>query len=138
MKGKWILVVLLACVSLSHAADFKPAKVLELKDASEVGANTVSDSSEGLAGTPGFVPALLSRCRLIVAIDKMSYTAVFPANKHLKISDFNAGDFISARIEGSKLVIKTLDGKVMRAKIASREPLEAAAQEKPAASLPKK
>ena len=134
MKYKWIVALFLSLGALGYAADFKSAKVLELKDASEVGANTVSDSSEGLAGAPGFVPALLSRCRLTVAIDKTSYSAIFPVNKHLKITDFNTGDFISARIEGNKLVIKTIDGKEMRAKIASQEPIEAAPQEKPAAS----
>lgn len=134
MKPKSILVLFLALGALCQAADFKSAKVLELKDASEVGANTVSDSSEGLAGAPGFVPAVLSRCRLTVAIEKTSYTAIFPVNKHLKIGDFNAGDFISARIEGNKLVIKTLDGKEMKSKIASHEPVEAVPQEKPASS----
>lgn len=137
MNGKYIFVLLLALSSLGRAADFRSAKILEIKDASEVGANTVADSSEGLTGAPGFVPAVLSRCRLTVAMNKTSYTAIFPVNKHLKITDFNPGDFISARIEGNKLVIKTLDGKEMKSKIASREPIEPAAQEKPAASQPK-
>ena len=104
-----------------------------------MGANTVADSSEGIvslpaSGSPGFVPALLSRCRLTVAIEKTSYTAVYPVNKHLKITDFNPGDFISARIEGNKLVIKSLDGKEMKSKILSHEAIEATTQEKPAAS----
>lgn len=142
MNGKRILLLVLALVSLCAAADFKPAKVLEIKDASEVGANTVADSSEGIvslpaSGAPGFVPALLSRCRLTVAIDKTSYTAVYPVNKHLKITDFNPGDFISVRIEGNKLVIKTLDGKELKSKIVSHEPVEATAQEKSAARQPK-
>ena len=127
----------MALGALCHAADFKSAKVLELKDASEVGANTVSDSSEGLTGAPGFVPALLSRCRLTVEIDKTSYTAIFPVNKHLKITDFSPGDFISVRIDGNRLVIKTLDGKEMKSKIASHEPVEGVPQEKSAASQAK-
>ena len=114
MNGKYIFVLLLALSSLGRAADFRSAKILEIKDASEVGANTVADSSEGLTGAPGFVPAVLSRCRLTVAMNKTSYTAIFPVNKHLKITDFNPGDFISVRIEGNKLVIKTLDGKELK------------------------
>lgn len=132
MNCKRILVLLFALSALCQAADFKPARVLEIRDASEVGANTVSNSSEGLSGAPGFVPAVLSRCRIAVAIDQTSYTAVYPVNKHLKITDFNAGDFISARIEGNKLVIKTVDGKEMKSKILSRESIEATTQEKPA------
>ena len=127
MNRKHIFVLLFAISTLCQAADFKPARVLEIRDASEVGASTVSDSSEGLSGAPGFVPAVLSRCRIAVAIDKTSYTAVYPVNKHLKITDFSPGDFISARIEGNKLVIKTLDGKEMKSKIVSHEPIQASA-----------
>jgi hypothetical protein len=114
------------CSTLVWAADFKSAKLLEIRDASEVGANTVTDSSEGLTGTPTFVPAMLSRCRITVELDGTSYTALYPVNKHLKITDYNPGDLVPVRIEGKKLVIKTLDGKEMKAKIAHREPLEPA------------
>ena len=134
MKRQRIFALILALGVVCHAADFKPAKVLEMRDASEVGANTVSDSSEGLAGAPGFVPAVLSRCRLVVAIDGTAYTAVYPASKHLKVTDFNPGDLISARIAGNKLVIKTLDGKEMKSKILSREASESRSGEKPPAS----
>ncbi len=130
MNRKGIFVLFLTLSALCQAADFKPAKVLEIRDASEVGANTVADSSEGLTGAPGFVPAVLSRCRIAVAIDKTSYTAVYPVNKHLRVTDFNPGDFISARIEGNKLVIKTLDGKEMKSKIVKHEPIETPASPK--------
>lgn len=129
MNSKGILVLLLALSTICQAADFKQAKVLEIRDASEVGANTVSDSSEGLSGAPGFVPAVLSRCRLTLAIDKTSYTAIYPVNNHLKITDFSPGDFISARIEGNKLLIKTLDGKEMKSKIVKHGPIEASASQ---------
>lgn len=134
MNRKVILAMLLTVTAVCQAADFKPAKVLEMRDASEVGANTVADSSEGIvslpaSGSPGFVPAVLSRCRLTLAIDKTSYTAIYPVNNHLKITDFNPGDFISARIEGNKLVIKTLDGKEMKSKIVKHEPIEASASQ---------
>jgi hypothetical protein len=134
---KRILAILLAWSCLAWAADFKPAKLLDVRDASQVGANTIADSSEGVTGAPAFVPAFLSRCQITVALDGRSYTAIFPVNKHLKVGDLNTGDFIPARIEGSRLVIKTLDGKQMKSKIVSREPLESAHPEKSAAAQKK-
>jgi len=138
MKARSTLGLLLLLSCLCSAAEFRQAKVLEMRDASEVGANTVADSSEGIvtlptAGTPGFVPAMLSRCRLTIAVDNTSYSAIFPVNKHLRVTDFNPGDFISARIDGSHMIIKTLDGKQVKAKIVSREAIAPAAAQKPAA-----
>jgi hypothetical protein len=128
------LLMLLVCSLLVWAADFKPAKLLEIRDASEVGANTVSNSPEGITGQATYVPAVLSRCKITLALDGISYSAIYPANNHLKIGDFNAGDFILARIEGSKLVIKTIDGKEMKSKIVHREPIETPATAKPVES----
>ncbi len=126
--------IFLLCSLLAWAADYKPAKLLEVQDASEVGANTVTDSSEGLTGQATFVPAIISRCRVTVALNGTSYTAIFPVNKHLKIADLSPGDFIPARIESNKLVIKTIDGKEMKAKIVRREPLEVPPVKKTAGS----
>lgn len=131
---KRILATLLLFTSLAWSAGFKPAKVLDVRDASEVGANTVADSSEGVTGAPSFVPAMLSRCQITVALEGTSYAAIFPVNKHLRIGDFAAGDSISARIEGNKLIIKSLDGKELKSKVARREPVEATPQEKSAAA----
>jgi len=127
---KKVLGMLLFCSLLAWSADFKPAKLLELRDASEVGANTVSDSSEGLSGAPKFVPAMLERCRVTISLEGTNYSAIFPVSKHLRITDFNLGDFIPARIEGNKLVIKTLDGKILKSKIVNREDAHASTSEK--------
>jgi len=127
---KKVLGMLLFCSLLAWSADFKPAKLLELRDASEVGANTVSDSSEGLRGAPKFVPAMLERCRVTISLEGTNYSAIFPVSKHLRITDFNLGDFIPARIEGNKLVIKTLDGKILKSKIVNREDAHASTSEK--------
>jgi len=113
------------------AGDFKPAKLTDIRDASEVGANTVTDSSEGLTGTPTYVPAMLSRCLITLELDGTRYTAVYPVNKHLKVTDFTPGELVPARIEGNKLVIKSLDGKELKAKISHREPLEKTSGNKP-------
>jgi len=119
---KRVLVAVVFCSLIAQAANFKPARVVEIRDASEVGANTVTNNSEGvIQGNPTFVPALLSRCQLTVELDGTNYTALYPVNKHLKITDYNPGDSVPARIEGNKLVIKTLDGKEVKAKIASRQ-----------------
>jgi len=127
---KKVLGMLLFCSLLAWSADFKPAKLLELRDASEVGANTVSDSSEGLSGAPKFVPAMLERCRVTISLEGTNYSAIFPDSKHLRITDFNLGDSIPARIEGNKLVIKTLDGKILKSKIVNREDAHASTSEK--------
>jgi hypothetical protein len=127
---KKVLGLLLLCSSLAWSADFKPAKLLEIRDASEVGANTVTDSSEGLTGSPKFVPAMLERCQVTVALEGTSYSAIYPASKHLKVTDFAVGDFIPVRIEGNKMVIKTLDGKMLKSKIVRRETTETSSGDK--------
>jgi hypothetical protein len=127
---KRVLGALLLLSLLAWSADFKPAKLLEIRDASEVGANTVTDSSEGVTGAPTFIPALLERCQVTLALGGVSYSAIYPVSKHLKITDFTAGEIIPARIEGNKLVIKTLDGKVLKSKIVHREAIDAAPQKK--------
>jgi hypothetical protein len=127
---KKVLGLLLLCSSLAWSADFKPAKLLEIRDASEVGANTVTDSSEGLTGSPKFVPAMLERCKVTVVVDGTSYSAIYPVSRHLKITDFAIGDFIPARIEGNKMVIKTLDGKILKSKIVGRETTETPSSDK--------
>ena len=48
-------------------------------------------------------------------------TAIFREDQHFKITDFNPGDSIQARIEGKKLVVKRLDGKEMKSKIIRQE-----------------
>jgi hypothetical protein len=60
---------------------------------------------------------MVYRCYLTVEIDHERYSAVFPVNQHFRLSDFNTGDEIPARIEGNKLVIRTPDGKQMKSKI---------------------
>jgi hypothetical protein len=131
---KRTLWVFLLFAALAWAADFKPAKILDVRDASEVGANTVTDSSEGVSGAPKFVPAMLSRCQITVALDGVSYTAVYPVNNHLRLADLNVGDFIPTRIEANKMVIKALDGKEIKAKIAHRETIDASETQKPPAN----
>lgn len=124
--------VLLLLTAAAWAADFQSAKLLEARDASQVGANTVADSSEGITHDATFVSAVLSRCQISVALEGQSYTAIYPVNKHLRMADLIVGELIPARIEGNRLVIKTLDGKEMKAKIVRREPLEVLPAQKPA------
>jgi len=110
--------LVLVCVlsTVAWAADYKDAKVVELRDATQVGAATVYSTSP--SGPPSTdVPAIAYRCYLTVELDREQYSAIFPVNNHLKISDFNSGDIIPARISGNKLLIRTLDGKEMKSKI---------------------
>lgn len=121
-----IIFVLSAAV---NAADYKLGKVVEIHDASSLAESAVSNhpvSAQGGGGATASIPSQFLRCALTVALDGTSYTAVFREDQHFKITDFNTGDPIQARIEGKKLVIKRLDGKEMKSKIIRQEPIEAA------------
>jgi hypothetical protein len=110
--------LLLLCVlsTLSFAADYKDATIVELRDATEVGTAEVTNTNT-VGPYAKDVPAMVYRCYLTVEIDHEKYSAVFPVNQHFRLSDLNTGDTIAARIEGNKLVIRTPDGKQMKSKI---------------------
>jgi hypothetical protein len=110
--------LLLLCVlsTLAFAADYKDATIIELRDATAVGTAEVTNTST-VGPYAKDVPAMVYRCYLTVEIDHERYSAVFPVNQHFRLSDFNTGDEIPARIEGNKLVIRTPDGKQMKSKI---------------------
>ena len=107
--------------TLSFAANYKDATVVELRDATQVGTAEVSNTST-VGPYAKDVPAMVFRCYLTVEIEHAKYSAIFPVNQHLKMSDFGAGDTISARVDGNKLVIRTPDGKEMKSKIVDRTP----------------
>lgn len=107
--------------TLSFAADFKDATIVELRDATQVGTAEVSNTST-VGPYAKDVPAMVFRCYLTVEIDHAKYSAIFPVNQHFKMSDFGAGDSIPARVDGNKLTIRTPDGKEMKSKIVERTP----------------
>jgi hypothetical protein len=118
---KRLVGTLLLCSSLATAADFKTAKVIEVRDASELGASVDTDvKADGKTTT--ISPAIAYRCEVTVALESVNYTAIYPSSKHLNPSEVVAGDAIPARIEGNKLVLKVPDGKQVKAKIVSRTP----------------
>jgi hypothetical protein len=126
-----ILCVMLLFVTVTSAADFKLAKVVEVHDASSLAETAVPNHPVAVqAGqaTTTSIPSQYLRCEITIALEGTNYTAVYPVSEHFKTTDFAAGDMISARIEGRKLVLKRLDGKEMKAKIARQE----AAQPAPA------
>jgi hypothetical protein len=118
---KRLVGTLLLCSSLATAADFKTAKVIEVRDASELGASVDTDvKADGKTTT--ISPAIAYRCEVTVALEGVNYTAIYPSSKHLNPSELVAGDAIQARVEGNKLVLKVPDGKQVKAKIVSRTP----------------
>jgi len=112
-----ILSVLAACSPSLWSANFKSAKVIEVRDASFTGAGIAADASQGVAGTPSEVPAYVQKCLITVSIDGKQYSAIYPIDKHFKMTDLVEGQQVEARVEGNKLVLQRLDGKEMKAKI---------------------
>jgi hypothetical protein len=115
--------LLLICLlsTLSFAADYKDATIVELRDATQVGTAEVSNTST-VGPYAKDVPAMVFRCYLTVEIEHAKYSAVFPVNQHFKMSDLSTGDTIPARVDGNKLIIRTPDGKEMKSKIVERTP----------------
>jgi hypothetical protein len=100
------------------AADFKTARVLEVRDASEAGANVAGREPISGKDPTALVGAVVPRCLIKLAIEGKSYSAVYIEDKHFKRTDVVEGEQVSARIEGNKLVLKRpTDGKEMKAKI---------------------
>lgn len=124
---KSVFCTLLLLSSMAVAADFKLAKVLELHDASSLAEAAVANHPVAIkAGgeQTASVPSAYMRCEITVTLAGTSYTAVYPVDQHFKMTDYNVGDMIPARIDGKKLVLKRLDGKEMKAKILRQEPTE--------------
>jgi hypothetical protein len=115
-----ILSVLTALSLFSWSANFKSAKVIEVRDASFTGAGIAADASLGVAGTPSEVPAYVQKCLITVSIDDKQYSAIYPIDKHFKMTDLVEGQQVQARVEGNKLVLQRLDGKEMKAKVIPR------------------
>jgi hypothetical protein len=110
---KRVLIALLVCCSGMAAADFQQVKLLDVAP---------YKSPQLIAGA---TPILVEHnmFTLTVAIGDLSYSASYYAQRHVKSSDFIVGDSIPAKIEGDKLVIKSADGKEMKARITRRERL---------------
>jgi len=116
---KRMLAIALLLAGVATAGDFKSAKVIEIHDASELGASVLTNTK--MDGQPTDVqPAIAYRCELTVVLEGVSYSAIFPESRHFKSTDFAPGDIISARADGKRLAIETLDGKQLKARITSR------------------
>ena len=125
--GRPLTAVLLLC-AVAFGADYKLAKVIEVHDASSLAAEAVANHPVAVQAGGGQTTSIggqSMRCEITVALEGTNYSAVYPVDQHFKFTDFSAGDLISARIEGKKLVLKRLDGKEMKAKITRQEPVTA-------------
>jgi len=125
---KRMFAVLLLFSSLAAAADYKLAKVLAVHDVSELAEAAVANhpvATQGGGGATTSIPSQDLRCEITIALDGISYTAIYREDQHFKITDFGPGDLIQARIEGKKLVLKRLNGKDIKSKIEKQGPVEA-------------
>jgi hypothetical protein len=114
-KLKHALILLLAS-AVAFAGDFKAARVIEVSDASELGASVDTDVKAD--GKPTVIsPAIAYRCQVTIALDGVKYTAIFPSSKYLNPGEVVAGDSVLARVEGHKLALQLHGGKPVRAKI---------------------
>jgi len=120
---------LLLLSSLAFAADFKLARVLDVRDASSLAESAVANHpvaiQAGGAQTTS-VPSQYLRCEVTVALEGIRYSAVYPVDQHFKMTDLSVGDMVEARIDGKKLVLKRMDGKEMKSKIVHQGPVEPA------------
>lgn len=128
MKRNFAAILLLS--ALACAADFKLGKVVDVHDASSLAASAVANHPVAIqagGGQTTSVPSQQLRCEITVAIEGISYTAVYSVDQHFKMTDFSAGDLVHARVDGKKLVLKRLDGKEMKSKIVRQGPTETSA-----------
>jgi hypothetical protein len=125
MKRNFTAILLLS--SLTWAAEFRTAKVIDVHDASSLAATAVPNHPVAVqagGGQTTSVPGQQLRCEITVELEGSTYTAVYPVDQHFKMTDFSAGDLVHARIDGKKLVLKRLDGKEMKSKIIRQGPVE--------------
>jgi hypothetical protein len=126
---KRLLAMFVLTTSFANAADYKLAKVLDVRDASSLAEAAVANhpvAAQAGGGVTASIPSQYLRCEMTVALDGTQYTVVFREDQHFKITDFNPGDPVQVRIEGKKLVLKRLDGKEMKSKILKQGPVESA------------
>jgi len=114
---KHAISLLLLC-TFAFASDFKTARVVEVKDASELGASVDTDTKAD-GKTTTITPSIAYRCEVTVALDGVNYTAIYPSSKHLNTTDLVAGDAVLAKIEGNKLALQLPGSKPVKAKIIS-------------------
>jgi hypothetical protein len=102
--------------ALAVAQDFQQAKLLDVTAYTTAGPSIVAPNG----GMPVIIPTSRNMFTITVALRDMSYSAQYSQTRHFKPSELIVGDLISARIDGDKLVLKTSDGKDIKAKIVRR------------------
>jgi len=119
-----VLAVLLTLATITLAADFKQARIVDFQDVSEVGGGTINGpSSNGVDITPtAHVPSAIPKCELTLLLDGKTYTALFSEDRHFQIADLERGKLIPVRIEGKKIGMqRPSDGKEIKGKILREE-----------------
>ena len=115
-----VLAAILILASLTLAADFKQARIVDFQDVSEVGGGTITGpSSNGVDITPtAHVPSAIPKCEVTLLLDGKTYVALFSEDRHFQIADLERGKLIPVRIEGRKIAMqRPSDGKEIKGKI---------------------
>jgi hypothetical protein len=115
-----VVAVLFFLAATTLAADFKPARVVDFQDVSEVAGGTINGlSSNGVAVTPtSRVPSAILKCEVTLQVEGKTYTVLFAQDQHFRMTDLERGKFIPVRLEGKKLAMqRPSDGKEIKGKI---------------------
>ena len=116
---KSLIATLLLLQAVGFAADFQQAKLIDVQGFKQAGASIIAPNN----GYPGVIPTSRNMFTITVALENMSYSGQFRENRHFKPSQLIVGDSIQARIDGEKLILKTVAGKEEKAQIIRRERL---------------
>jgi hypothetical protein len=113
---KRLLTVLVMLSASAVAQDFSQAKLLDVVAFTVAGPSIIAPNGQN----PVIIPTSRNMFTITVALNDMSYSAQYPQARHFRPSELIVGDQILARIDGDKLILKTSDGKEMKAKIVRR------------------
>lgn len=115
-----MLAALLLSSVLSLAGDFRNARVIDVSPYKRSNAPIIAPNN----GYPVLISTDQNMMTVTVGLDGMSYSANFYQRRDFKSYTLIVGDFIPARLDGDKLVLKKPDGKEVRANVTRRARLE--------------
>ena len=101
---KSLIATLLLLQAVGFAADFQQAKLIDVQGFKQAGASIIAPNN----GYPVVIPTSRNMFTITVALENMSYSGQFRENRHFKPSQLIVGDSIQARIDGEKLILKTV------------------------------
>lgn len=114
------LATLLLLLASAAAADFQPAKVLDVR-AGVVPNNSPLGRWAASDGGSAVIPNSISVIDVTVAIGDLTYSARYKEQRHFKPSDLTIGETTQVRVDGDKLILKGSDGREVKGRIWRKE-----------------